>query len=62
MIIETSDNRFYRVTETNDAALAHVYYGTEVKKIGQRFVDKKNSRCELVRKAATRPVGKMEAF
>lgn len=53
-IIETSDNRLYRVTETMDPALAHVWYGTEVKRIANRFLDKKNARCELVRKAASR--------
>lgn len=63
MIIETSDNRFYRVVETGSADLAHVWYGVEVRKIkgewkftvaGRRAY--MNKRPELVRKAATRVV------
>jgi hypothetical protein len=53
-IIETSANRFYRVTEPTDASLAHCWLGVEVKKVRGAFVDKKNARQELVRKAATR--------
>jgi hypothetical protein len=60
MIIETSDNRFYRVVETNQTDLAHVWYGFEVKKVGSLFVQTakaaRSSRAELVRKAATRIV------
>lgn len=58
MIIETSDNRFYRVTETGDANLAHVWYGTRVrkdKKTGE-WVRTGKWSVELVRKAATRVV------
>lgn len=58
MIIETSDNRFYRVTETGKPDLEHVWYGARVKK------DKKTGEwvrtgkwsIELVRKTATRVV------
>lgn len=58
MIIETSDNRFYRVNETGNPDLDHVWYGARVKK------DKKTGKwvrtgkwgIELVRKAATRVV------
>ena len=56
-IIQTSDNRFYRVTETNDANLAHVWNGVEVKRLRGDFVDKKNARPTLVRKAASHLVG-----
>lgn len=55
-IIETSDNRFYRVFATGDADLDHVWYGFEVKNVHGRWIDKKNARKELVRKAATRVV------
>lgn len=60
MIIETSDNRFYRVTETTMPTLSHCWYGVEVKRIGGQWVEKskatKKSRVHLVRKAATRVV------
>lgn len=53
MIIETSSNRFYRVTETGHPNLEHVWNGVEVKRVRGEWVDKKNARTELVRKAAT---------
>lgn len=60
MIIETSSNRFYRVTETGIPTLAHCWYGIEVKRTADGWVEKskatKRSRAELVRKAATRVV------
>lgn len=56
MIIETSDNRFFRVTECGDASLAHCWYGIAVKRVAGQWVPKVNARQELVRKAATRPV------
>jgi len=59
MIIETSDNRFYRVWETADEDLQHVWYGTEVKRTKNAgFVTKRVNpgRFELVRKAASRVV------
>jgi hypothetical protein len=59
MIIQTSDNRFYQVTETGSADLAHVWNGIEVKLVSGRkgtWAPKKNARAELVRKAATRIV------
>lgn len=60
MIIETSDNRFYRVQESGRADLAHVWLGTEVKrdkKTGQ-WVRKGQPRRwpVLVRKEASRVV------
>lgn len=33
MIIETSDNRFYRVTETGRPGLDHCWDGVRVKKV-----------------------------
>lgn len=63
MIIETSDNRFYRVVETGSMELAHVWYGVRVKKVRGQWVFTAegrraymNQRPELVRKAATRVV------
>jgi len=56
-IIETSANQFYRVTETNDPALAHVWRGVEVKRVKGQWVDKAKARPQLVRKAASRSVG-----
>lgn len=60
MIIETSDNRFYRVTETNTAGLEHCYYGKRVKRVRGEWVltaeAERKVLPELVRKAATRIV------
>lgn len=56
MIIETSCNRFYRVWETNQDGLEHVWYGTEVKRTKNAgFVTKRVNpgRFELVRKEAS---------
>jgi hypothetical protein len=63
MIIETSANQFYRVTETGFAGLDHCWYGYSVKRVRGEFVltalGKRAfslNRPELVRKAATRVV------
>jgi hypothetical protein len=63
VIIETSDNRFYRVTETNQAGLDHVWLGTQVKRTAKGWAvpaavlkRKPHRQQELVRKAATRVV------
>lgn len=62
-IIETSDNRFYRVVETGKPGLDHCWYGISVKRVRGEFVMTaagmrayKNGRPEVVRKAATRIV------
>ena len=57
LIVEDSANRFFRVRETGDASLAHVYFGIEVKRIKGAFVPKAKARETLVRKEATRVVG-----
>lgn len=59
MIIETSSNVFYRVTETGDADLAHVWYGIEVRRDRKTGEWKQKARIshprpQLVRKAGTR--------
>ena len=56
MIIETSDNRFYRVRETNDPNLAHVWLGVPVKRVKGGFIERAHARAVLVRKAASRVV------
>ena len=60
MIIETSCNRFFRVTETNQPGLEHVWSGHEVKRkktpLGIQWVIKATIKDVLVRKAATRVV------
>lgn len=67
MIIETSDNRFYRVWEPSNPDLAHCWHGVRVKKVrGEWIVQNKRKTAggrtversfpELVRKAATRIV------
>jgi hypothetical protein len=56
MIIETSANELYRVRETGNPALAHVWLGIAVKRVKGEFVPKANRREELVRKAASRVV------
>ena len=63
MIIETSDNRFYRVREHDAPTMAHCYLGVELKrdKAGKftarrPFGHRLHNHEELVRKAATRVV------
>ena len=64
MIVETSDSRFYRVHDTAEEALAHVWYGLPVKKVKGEFVHtaaatKMLAKCrpfELVRKIGCRVV------
>ncbi|RUV17876.1 MULTISPECIES: hypothetical protein [unclassified Mesorhizobium] len=53
-IIETLDGAFYRVTETGSADLAHVWNGVRVMRRFGEWVDRKNSRVELVRKLGAR--------
>jgi len=56
MIIETSANHIYFVTDTNDANLSHVWNGLRVKRAQGGFVVVKNARKELVRKAGSRQI------
>ena len=60
MIIETSDNRFYRVTELADADMAHLWHGTELKRVKGALVEKTTRAGKqintYVRKAASRVV------
>jgi hypothetical protein len=56
MIIETSDNRFYCVTEPKDADLAHLYHGFRVKKVRGKWVEAAKAQLTYIRKAATRIV------
>lgn len=55
-IIETSANQLYAVRETNDASLAHVWFGVEVKRAKGGFVPKAKARETLVRKAASKVI------
>lgn len=56
MIIETSANQFFRVTETGDANLAHVWNGVQVKRSKGAWVDRAKARTVLVRKDSSRVV------
>lgn len=57
MIVETSSNQLYLVIETNDPNLAHVWHGVRMKRSkGGAFVQAKDARRELVRKAGCRVV------
>jgi hypothetical protein len=63
MIIETSDNRFYRVTETGQQGLEHVWLGIRVNFRNGKWTvpvsvlnKPSHRRQELVRKAASRVV------
>ena len=53
-IIETLDGNIYRVTETGSADLAHVWNGVRIRRVGGKWVDRKNARVELVRKVGAR--------
>lgn len=59
MIIETSSNRFYDVTEISEPGFDHVWSGIEMKRhksTGKWLVKKVTARPVLVRKAACRVV------
>lgn len=56
MIIETSDNRFYQVTEPRDPKIAHLYNGFRVKKVREKWVEAKDARLTYIRKAGCRVV------
>ena len=54
MIIETTCNHFYRVVETGDPDLAHVWIGVRVKKTKAGYVDIAKPRRMLVRKEGSK--------
>lgn len=56
MVVETSCNNFYKVEETNNPNLAHVWFGVAVKRVKGQWVPKVKARKELVRKEASRVV------
>ena len=56
MIIETTTNEFFAVTETGDANLNHVWYGQRVKKTKDGYLPVKKIRQELVRKSGCKIV------
>ena len=56
MIVETSDNRFYRVAPIADVNLAHVWTGFAVKKVRGQLILKANAKPVLVRKIGSRKV------
>lgn len=56
MIIEDSANQLYRVRDTNDPNLAHVWFGIAVKRVKGEYVPKAKARETLVRKAACRVI------
>lgn len=56
MIIETTACMLYQVQETNNADLAHVWYGQRVKRTASGFEPVAKLRVELVRKAGSRVI------
>lgn len=56
MIIETSDNRLYQVTECREPELAHLYHGFRVKLVHGKYVEAAKAQLTYIRKAATRVV------
>lgn len=54
MIIETTANQYFEVTETGDSNLSHVWYGQQVKRTKNGFIPVKKIRMELVRKLGTK--------
>lgn len=62
MIIETSSNVLYFVTEPADADLAHCWRGLRVKQAKGGYVVTKNAKEELVRKAGCRNVAPFDAL
>ena len=60
-IIEDSANQLWAVWPTNDADLAHVWYGFAVKKTRAGFVAKAKARTTLVRRECTKIVAELAA-
>jgi len=56
MIIETTDNRFYRVIPSELANIPQCYLGVEVKRVKGEYVPKVKARPMLVRREATRVI------
>lgn len=56
MVIETSDNRFYRVTDCKEPEYAHLWHGFRVKKVRGKWVEAAKAQLTYIRKAATRIV------
>ena len=63
MIVETTDNRFFRVRETGDPDLTHTWLGVEVSRAPSKSVTfpeplylAKTTRETLVRKAGCRVI------
>jgi hypothetical protein len=60
MIIETSDNRFFKVTDCADADMAHLFHGIELKRVKGTWVEKTSRsgrhNWTYIRRAATRVV------
>ena len=56
-IVETTAGQFFRVTETGDPSLAHVWHGVQVKKTKAGYVDAPKGYTGLVRKAGAKILG-----
>jgi hypothetical protein len=56
-IIETTAGQFFRVAETGDPNLAHVWSGVQIKKTKAGYVDMAKGRPGLGRKAGAKIVG-----
>lgn len=56
MIIETTDNRYFQVRETDCPELAHVWFGIPVKRAKGVFIPRVKARETLVRKEGSRIV------
>jgi hypothetical protein len=56
-IVETTAGQLFRVTETGDPKLAHVWHGVQVKKTKGGYVDAAKGYTGLVRKAGSKIVG-----
>jgi len=52
MIIQETNGSYQLVRETGNPDMAHVWFGTEVKKVAGGFAKKKNAKERLVRKEA----------
>ncbi len=57
MIIETTENRFFDVCETDDSDLGHaVWFGLEMERVDGAWAPKANAHLLLVSKADARVV------
>lgn len=55
-LIETTANQIFLVEDHADPALSHVWTGIEMKRNGSGYIQKKNAKPQLIRKAGSKVI------